>query len=92
MLAKMIFLPMVLKVLDRSRRPLLCAVLYSALILTNVLLFDIAFGAHPGKISLALAIAFFGSLAYFKLVLELEGTGMLYWAVFAVGLGLLVYF
>ncbi len=92
MLAKMLFLPMMLKVLDKSRRSVLCAVLYAAIILTNCLIFDLAFGANPGKLAVSLAVAFFGSLLYFKALLELEGTGMLYWGVFVLGIALLVRF
>lgn len=88
----MLFLPMMIKVADRTRRPLLCAVLYAAILLTNSLIFDVAFGTSPWKAAGALAVAFAGSWLYFFLLRELEGTGMLYWAVFVLGIAGLVYF
>lgn len=88
-LLKLMLLPMLIKVLDRTGRPLVCASFYALGILTNGLIFDLAFGAPPATIAVAFALALAASSAFFVLLHVFDSTPW-YWAVLTGGiLGLL---
>ena len=84
-LLKLVLIPMLLKVLDRTGKPLLCSSLYALALLTNGLIFDLALGAPWGAVLLAFGVAFASSSAYFFVLHLLDGTGGLYWAALALG-------
>jgi len=91
-LVKMMFLPMMLKVLDRTHRPLTCALIYAFGLLTNGLIFDLALGGnwlHSAVIPFAQALA--ESAIFFYLLLQVDGTAF-YWLVLGLGSLLLLIF
>jgi hypothetical protein len=83
---KIMFLPMMIKVLSKTRRPFVCALLYTLLIFTNGLMFDLAFGGTWRHVGIECAKAFGATALYFWLLNELEGADGPYWLVFALGL------
>lgn len=86
LLLKLSFLPMMIKVLSKTRRPFLCAFLYLMLIVTNGLIFDVAFGTSWQRVSIEAAKAFGSSALYFWLLNEFESTDGIYYPVLGVGL------
>lgn len=85
-LLKLFLIPMLLRVLDRTGRPLVCSSLYALALLTNGLIFDLALGTPWTSVLLAFAIALGASWAFFFLLHALDGTGAPYWAVLALGI------
>lgn len=90
-LLKLFLIPMLLKVLDKTGRPLVCSTLYALALLTNGLIFDLALGASLAAVSLAFVIAWGASSAWFYLLHAFEGTGALYWSTLALGMLALLY-
>lgn len=91
MLVRLMCLPMMIKVLSKTHRPFVCALLYLGLIITNDLMFEAAFGATWQAVAIEAGKAFGGSALYFWLLNELEGADGLYYGVLALGgLGLLL--
>jgi hypothetical protein len=89
---KLMFLPMMLKILERCPRPLTLAIFYSLGLLTNGLIFDMAFGGNwLHSVILPFAQALLEAWAYFYLLTQTEGTGS-YWGVLVVGGILLLIF
>lgn len=86
MMVKLMFLPMMIKVLSKTHRPFVCAFLYLGLVITNDLMFEAAFGATWQAMALESGKAFGGSALYFWLLNELEGSDGPYYGVLALGL------
>ena len=84
-LLKLVLIPMLLKVLEKSGRPFVCSTLYALVLLTNGLIFDLAFGASVASVFLAFVAAYAASSLYFYLLHHLDGSGMPYWAVLSLG-------
>ncbi len=91
-LLKLILIPMMIKVLLATRKPLLCALLYGAALFTNGLVFDLAFSGDwllvTGKLALSTALAY----GFFWLLKAFEDAGALYWGIVALGTALLIAF
>lgn len=85
MLVKLMCLPMMIKVLSKTHRPVVCALLYLGLIITNDLMFEAAFGATWQSMAIEAGKAFGGSALYFWLLNEFEGADGPYYGVLAVG-------
>jgi hypothetical protein len=86
---KMMFLPMLLKVLDKTQRPFTCAFIYALGLFTNGMIFDVALsGGWIHNALLPFAQALVESAIYFYLLAQLDGSAY-YWLVLAVG-GLLL--
>ena len=91
MLLKLFVLPMLLKMLDATRKPLLCATFYAAIMFTNSLMFDmVTSGWRP--VLLVLAGTWGLAAAVFSALFAFDSTP-LYWPAFVAGLlALLVFF
>ena len=85
MMIKLMFLPMMLKVLTKTHRPYVCALLYTLLIITNGLIFDVAFGGTWQSAALEAGKALGGSALYFRLLEELDGADAAYFGVLGLG-------
>ena len=92
MILKMILIPMLVKTLLATRRPLLCAGLYSAALFTNSLIFDLAIGQDISKVVFHLAGATALSFAFFWLLKEFDSAGALYWIVLVLGTAAMLFF
>lgn len=84
-LVKITVLPMLLKVLSKSRRPYFCSVMWVLIILTNGLIFNMIMGASWATIIVTCLIEFAAATLYFYALNELEGAGGLYWGVLVLG-------
>lgn len=82
---KLCFLPMMLKVLSKTQRPFLCATFYFLCMLTNGLMFDLAFGASWQSVAISGAVAYGESALYFWLLNEFDGADNIYWPIWVVG-------
>ena len=91
MLLKMIVLPMLLKMLDATRKPLLVASFYAAILLTNNLIFDLVSSTWQA-VALKLVGAWVLSAVVFYALHIFDSTS-LYWPTLIGGfLALLVFF
>jgi len=88
-LLKLMLIPMLLKVLERTNKPLLCGLFYALAILTNGLIFDLAFGRAWTAVALDFVIALGASSVFFVLVSILDGG--LYWLALAAGIPALLW-
>jgi hypothetical protein len=88
----MCVIPMMVKVLLASRQPLLCALIYSALLFVQGYMFDMALGGDVPKILGSMALSTLAAWGYFYLLKETEDAGGIYWGVLIVGAGILLYF
>lgn len=89
---KIMFLPMMLKLLDRVQRPFWLALIYALGLLTNGLIFDGALGGHwLQTVLVPFGQALIEAWAFFWLLLQVDGTGA-YWAVLITGVFALLWF
>lgn len=88
----MMLIPMMIKVLLATGRPLVCALLYGAGLFTGGFMFDMAMNPQWGPILGSLALSTAVSYGFFWLLKYFEDAGALYWGIVVLGTALLIAF
>lgn len=89
-LVKIAYLPMLVKVLQKTGRPFFCAFMWALLILVNGFMFDLAFGSTVLTVSVDCIVELLAAMAFFWLLNAFDGDDVKYWTILVVaGLALL---
>lgn len=83
-------LPMLIKALLATRKPLLCAVIYGLALLSNDAIFSLSLGAQPQRVFAIIVLNTLAAWVYFYLLKESDDSS-LYWVILGLGAGLLIF-